>query len=201
MKKILLSILTIALVTTIAIGATRAYFSDTETSNGNTFVAGTLDLTVDGNNGVNTVEFNLTNLYPGYQPNGGFPVSNIGSVNGYLNLTSITVTNNENNCIEPETEAGDTSCNVTEGELGSVLNLRLFVDRNSDGWISTGEPVLYNGPLSDVPAALTFNEALNAGANSRIGAILDWWSSANDNKAQGDSAVLNMTFSLSQNSL
>jgi len=47
MKKILLSLLTVALVSAAAVGATRAYFSDTETSEGNTFVAGALDLKVD----------------------------------------------------------------------------------------------------------------------------------------------------------
>lgn len=47
MKKILLSIMTIALVAVVAVGATRAFFSDTETSEGNTFVAGAIDLKVD----------------------------------------------------------------------------------------------------------------------------------------------------------
>ncbi len=47
MKRILLSIMTITLVTVVAVGATRAYFSDTETSEGNTFVTGAIDLKVD----------------------------------------------------------------------------------------------------------------------------------------------------------
>jgi predicted ribosomally synthesized peptide with SipW-like signal peptide len=45
--KILLSLSVIAAVAAIAIGGTVAYFSDTETSTGNTFTAGTLDLKVD----------------------------------------------------------------------------------------------------------------------------------------------------------
>ena len=48
MRKILASIMTIALVASTTIGATQAYYSDTETSTGNTFAAGTLDLNVDG---------------------------------------------------------------------------------------------------------------------------------------------------------
>ncbi|MFA6254645.1 MAG: TasA family protein [Patescibacteria group bacterium] len=47
MKKILISVSAIAIVAAIAIGATVAYFSDTETSAGNTFTAGAIDLTVD----------------------------------------------------------------------------------------------------------------------------------------------------------
>lgn len=47
MKKIILSVSIIAIVATIAIGVTVALFNDTETSAGNIFVAGTLDLKVD----------------------------------------------------------------------------------------------------------------------------------------------------------
>lgn len=48
MKKILLSILTIGLVASIAyVGFSRAFFSDTETSFGNTFQAGEIKLSID----------------------------------------------------------------------------------------------------------------------------------------------------------
>ncbi|MFA4831277.1 MAG: TasA family protein [Patescibacteria group bacterium] len=47
MKKILVSLSIIGAVAAIAIGGTVAYFTDTETSAGNTFTAGILDLTVD----------------------------------------------------------------------------------------------------------------------------------------------------------
>ncbi|PIW76653.1 MAG: hypothetical protein CO001_00190, partial [Candidatus Portnoybacteria bacterium CG_4_8_14_3_um_filter_40_10] len=42
MKKIIISLSIIAAVAAIAIGATTAYFSDTETSTGNTFTAGSI---------------------------------------------------------------------------------------------------------------------------------------------------------------
>jgi predicted ribosomally synthesized peptide with SipW-like signal peptide len=47
MKRILMSLLTLAAVGGLAIGATSAFFSDTETSTGNTIAAGQLDLKVD----------------------------------------------------------------------------------------------------------------------------------------------------------
>lgn len=47
MKKILLSLLSIGAVAVVAVAATGAFFSDTETSTGNTFIAGELDLQVD----------------------------------------------------------------------------------------------------------------------------------------------------------
>lgn len=79
MRKILLSLLSIVLVSTVAVGATKAYYDDTETSNGNTFAAGTLDLTVDGNNGTNTVKFTIANMKPGDQPKGTYTLNNVGS--------------------------------------------------------------------------------------------------------------------------
>src|SRR3972149_4109128 len=47
MKKLLLSALSLGVVAVVAVFATQAYFSDEETSVGNTFTAGKLDLTVD----------------------------------------------------------------------------------------------------------------------------------------------------------
>src|SRR3989338_4459206 len=47
MKKIILSLSVIAAVAAVVVGATTAFFSDTETSTGNTFTAGSIDLKVD----------------------------------------------------------------------------------------------------------------------------------------------------------
>ena len=46
-SKILLSVASIAAAAALIVGATIAFFSDTETSTGNTFVAGELDLQID----------------------------------------------------------------------------------------------------------------------------------------------------------
>jgi len=53
MKKIILSLAIIAVVGAIVVGATTAFFSDTETSTGNTFTAGAIDLKID-----NTCHYN-----------------------------------------------------------------------------------------------------------------------------------------------
>ena len=65
MKRIILSLVTIVTVAAIATGATVAYFSDTETSNSNTFAAGTLDLKVDNQDDPNIVRVTLNNMKPG----------------------------------------------------------------------------------------------------------------------------------------
>lgn len=51
MKKILISASIIAAVAAVVVGGTIAYFSDTETSTGNTISAGALDLTLNQTNG------------------------------------------------------------------------------------------------------------------------------------------------------
>ena len=63
MKKILLSMSMIAVVAVVAIGATGAFFSDTETSTGNTFTAGAIDLTVDSEQHYNNLVDTFAVLY------------------------------------------------------------------------------------------------------------------------------------------
>src|SRR3990167_4622842 len=47
MKKILLSLSVVAAVAVVVVGATTAFFSDTETSTGNVLAAGAIDLGID----------------------------------------------------------------------------------------------------------------------------------------------------------
>lgn len=201
MKKTLFTMMALVLVIGLAGAGTFAYFSDTETSTGNTFTAGTLDLTVNGQNGQNVQLFNVSNLVPGNQPTGRYRINNIGSINGYLDIESISIVNNENGCIEPETQAGDTTCGPDQGELGAQLNLRMFLDYNNNGWIDTGEPMFFNGRVNTLPANFQLNEPVPAGGGvDFVAEIYDWWSGQDidDNLAQSDSLVVNMTFELSQ---
>jgi len=59
MKKVLIALMAVLITVALAGIGTYAYFSDTGTSNGNTFAAGTLDLNVDGGN-TNVVKFTVT---------------------------------------------------------------------------------------------------------------------------------------------
>jgi len=68
MKKILISLAIIGVVAAIGIGATVAYFTDTETSTGNTFTAGTMNLVLTPNSdyAVSSAPlFTETNMEPG----------------------------------------------------------------------------------------------------------------------------------------
>ncbi len=89
MKKILISLSIIGAVAAIAISATTAYFSDTETATGNTFTAGTIDIDI---NGVNPFvdKFNIGDLKPGETGNINFDIQNVGQnpVNVSKNLSN-----------------------------------------------------------------------------------------------------------------
>lgn len=196
MKKILLSLLTIALVSVVAVGATRAYFSDTETSFNNTFTAGSLNLTVDGNDGVNKVKWTLSNLVPGNQPTGKFILANTGSINGYLDLENIVVTSHENGIIEPEAEVGDTT--DPKGELDDILGMTLYWDKNCDGYFSTGDDYIFNGYAAGIGSSYDKNIPVPAGGSVCVMGVFNWWSTANDNKAMTDSFDLDMAFELGQ---
>jgi predicted ribosomally synthesized peptide with SipW-like signal peptide len=197
MKKILLSLLTIAAVSSSTVGATRAYFSDTETSNENTFAAGNIDLTVDDKNGENVAKFHITNMRPGNQPTAKYQLKNIGTINGYLDLKNISVTNEENTLIEPETEAGDLSDDA--GELQDVVNMRLYWDNDCNGSYSTGDEQIFTGMTGSVAASYNTNKPLNSGNTQCMMAVFDWWNTANDNKAMTDEMTVNVGFDLSQN--
>ncbi len=66
MKKIILSLAIVAAVGAVVVGGTIAYYSDTETSSGNTFTAGTLDLKIDSDchfNGMDCLQYSDNGYY------------------------------------------------------------------------------------------------------------------------------------------
>jgi predicted ribosomally synthesized peptide with SipW-like signal peptide len=134
MKKILLSMMVIGLVGTVIGSGVFAFFSDTETATGS-FTSGTLNLQV-GASDPSTETLTLSNLKPSDAGTvSSWLVTNIGSINGTLDLALGAITNNENTRSEVETAAGDTSDDT--GELGTLLKLALWMDTNKDGaWSS-----------------------------------------------------------------
>jgi len=174
----------------------NAYFSDVETSIGNSFAAGSLDLQLDGGD-VNVVKFSVANMKPGDQPIKTFALKNVGSLNGYLDLENITVTNNENGRIEPEISAGDTTDVV--GELGAVVSINLFWDQNGDGWYGPGDVYIQNNcKMNALASHYESNEPLNAGQTKYITAQVNWWSTPLDNQAMTDSSIIDISFELGQ---
>lgn len=189
--------LTLILVMMVGALGTGAWFSDVETSNNNSFAAGSLDLQIDGKD-ENVVKFAVSNMRPGNQPQGIWTLSNIGSYNGYLDLENIAVTSKENTITDPEKDAGDTSQNI--GELQDAVNLRLYVDVDKVGGITGPDIMIYDGPVGGIAGSYDQNVLIPSGDDIIIRALFTWWNNKyiDDNLTMGDSFELDITFELAQ---
>ena len=157
-KKILVSLSVIAAVAAIAIGGTVAYFSDTETSTGNTFTAGSLDLKVDStchywtdanadgqyedvvcDNFGNWSEtdlgpaykfFNFSDVKPGDKGENTISLKPVNN-DAYICAYVMNLMNDDNGLTEPESIV-DTTNGVGNGELQQNIHLKIWKD-NGDG--------------------------------------------------------------------
>lgn len=163
-KKILMSLLTIVAVVGATLGATVAYFSDTETSTGNVFAAGSIDLKVDNEcyrNGeqvsdctwlekkdlTNELFFNFTDIKPSEW--GEDTVSlHVYNNDAWAWLKIYAIDNDENGCSEPESEV-DSTCGDGEGdgELAQNMEFLIWMDTDGDNQYDTGEPKIHEGTL------------------------------------------------------
>ena len=119
MKKILISLFTIAIVGALIGGGVTALFFDTEEVGQNVFTAGTLDLEVGGGN---PVSFTLGNMQPGDSQQYSLRLTNTGSIPGELSVEFGSMTNNDNGLTEPESDV-DSTGGDGEGELGQYLEI------------------------------------------------------------------------------
>src|SRR3990172_8229565 len=157
MKKILISLATIAAVAAIAFGASRAFFSDTETSVGNTFEAGAIDLKVDfkssynGKPGVSwelsdltesEVFFNFLDVKPGDLGEGTISL-HVYDNDAYACATVTPTLNDDMTSTEPELEAGDVSNtdSIFDGELAQNMQFRIWADMCDTDTLNPGDNV------------------------------------------------------------
>lgn len=134
MKKIAISLGVIGVVAAVVIGGTVAYFSDTETSEGNTLNAGTIDISIDDQNPW-TGSYELGELKPSETAYINFKITNVGEnpVNISKKLYEIQGNGGEEiyNCgnysasSEPECEAEE---GVREDDIQKVITYDLSVE-------------------------------------------------------------------------
>jgi len=196
MKRILTSLLIVAiLVTSVTVG-THALFTDSGTVEGNTFTAGTLDLKVNGQDSA-TSSYTLTNIKPGaWDLAGQVVLKNDGTVKGHVWYEITNVRNYENTCLGPEADDNTCGTGIHQGELGSLAKASL--QKNVAPWTRY--------PSSNI---LTINAAegvryevedLNPGDTLPIVVYGVWpnGSASDDNMAQSDSVVFDVVFHLDQ---
>ena len=197
MKKILISLMTIAMVGALVGGGVFAYFSDVETSTGNTFTAGTLNLTdiisgtcsvpskvtvTEQNDGLNdNVVF--TTLAPGNSGTITWVLSNSGNLAGTLTIVS-TVTFSDVDANEPETAVTTPHANNGGGNgdldefVGVTLQRGVGTDQgNAEGLFAYiyGSASYYK-PFSGLEAILDAeSQAMAAsGGNDTVVYKLSW---------------------------
>lgn len=200
MKKIILSVFMILAVSAATFGATKAYFSDVETSVGNTITAGTLDLTVGGQNDPTVAHITQTNIKPAApwttQRGQGFTLKNVGSVPGTVTATVKNLVDNENSCGEAEVSAGDVTCGSAQGELsGLLIHTQWLLNQSPWGAIAPGFASLQ--AAAGVPVT-GVNFHLNPGESKDVYFQLYWDTSASDNLAQSDGVGYDVEFQLNQ---
>lgn len=130
MKKILSSLLIIGVVASAAIGASVAYFSDTETSVGNKFTTGTIDIAVDGENPWQET-FAWNDIKPGKDFEIEINIKNTGE--NPLKLWKIikNVVVSENGIVDPEQEWYDEhNGGEPKNDIDSAIVYEMYVDGN-----------------------------------------------------------------------
>ena len=175
MRKILISLMTIALVSVLIGGGIYAYFSDTETTTGNSFTAGTLDLQVESENPWTSTPVTVADMEPGVAATDvDLSCENVGTLTGdlYMKISSVTDTGNTIN--EPECVA----------ENGT--------------WTSPSGPCTGNTPIDNVSTQITLNVSCDGTPVSGIDGVTlanaeDVWSGKIADLSENGTATITMS--------
>jgi len=212
MKKILVSMMTIALVSALIGGGVYAAFSDTESSTDNTFTAGTLDLEVDSENPWASTVLTVGPMVPGATATTvDIDLENLGNIDGDLFMklivtgtttgvadypTGVNEATSEPEYLaegatwDPVTKTWDNSGWVAVNDVDSQID----VVANYGGTAITG---IDGVKLDSVPAGWTAVTDLAASGTLTVtlgGSLV----LAADNKYQGDVATVTVEFYLAQ---
>lgn len=211
MKKILMSLMTIALVSALIGGGIYAYYSNLESSAGNSFAAGSLDLTVDSQNPWTSTKITAANMKPGDSGAVDCTLANIGTLPGTLTVDITALVDSQGTITEPECadEGGTYSGGVCTGNtavnLSTELDLVIWVDNGAGGGTANNgvkdgtEQELFNGTLAAAIASgpWTVTGGLGASSTTYIG-IAYSIDTAVTNEIQNDSSTFTIEFNLTQ---
>ncbi len=188
LRKIVISAGTVIFAGALVIGATGAFFSDTETSTGNTFSAGDIDLRIDNTSYVtngagvlvaspantwaladltNQLFFSFSDVKPGDIGEDTISI-HPGSNDAYACMAADITSTPDNGINEPEGDAGDVTDGAAGGELQNFINFSFWED-DGDNVFETGEVLL---PDLQGSAATIFDGGWNTIADSGNGPAL-----------------------------
>lgn len=174
-KKLLISLSVLGIVAVVAIGATVAYFTDTETSTSNSFTAGTIDLKVgdinadyngkilDGFAMTDIIEekfFDFDDVKPGDYGKDTIKIK-VGSNPAWVCAEISNVQSDENGLTNPESKIEDTD---TKGELDEELYITFFKDADCDGTQDTEDTTIVPWKLFSQVGRFALADSLNGTA-------------------------------------
>ncbi len=201
MKKIFGLTIAALLVIGMVSGGTWAYFSDTESSTGNSLTAGTLDLNINGGN-IAVTTFTASAVAPGDSGNGSSTLANIGTMGGELDITFSAIANTGG----VGGEFGDSS-----GDLGGVAEIAVYIDVDQSGTWTAGDIGLKSdGTTYSFPTALDYDvidnydsetyDAVETMATTAADNFRVQWRvpTGAGNSIQGDEVSFDVTFILEQ---
>lgn len=198
-KKIFISLLVIAIAGSgVGLLVTRAFFTDRETTTGNKFTVGTLDLEVGGVNGQSAESFIIEGIGESGDIGGGktWTVKNIGTLPGRLYFRLQNVVNEENGCNEPE-KVTEPACDTdNDGELGGVIKTKVTLDGTEvivDKTLATASQAEYGTSWNALSQVV-----IPPGQSKTVG--FSWSASENDygNEIQSDSLKFDIDYNLVQ---
>lgn len=178
MKRTLIGLMTAGTVAAVAIFATSAFFQDTETSTGNTFAAGNIDLGIDNHsyyNGVlnpettwtvdydlsdNTTHqfFNFNDVKPGDWGEDTISL-HVKDNNSWLCADVKLTSNDDNGLVDPEVDDDDVTDGPGSGELADHIKFYWWAD-DGDNVFESDERLLPSGPLGTLDVGQTATVAL-----------------------------------------
>ena len=177
MKRILILTMVIGLISGIGAMSGLAVFSDQETTTGNTFGSGNVDLVL----GTTSALVTFTNMKPGDTTG---PQSLVVTNNGSIDVTYVMST----------TMVTDTGTPL----LGDALDLTIWEDVNQDGCVapSTGDDSAELYGAADLNNGAIASRALSASANETLCFEVDFPSAATG--PEGASANASFVFDATQ---
>ncbi len=217
----LASVTAIAAVAAAITGGTYAVFSDRDTVAEYSLTNGTLDLVLTNDGGAASSPFQLGNMQPGDDGSKNINVRNDGSLPGVVKLSLVDLVQRENGCEDPESKAGDTTCDDTAAvaagpgpdnlvgtaddvkaadatfaaaELASQLQITITGPDGADA-NDTARDVLYTGLLSNYAHNIEARP-MAAGSSAVYDVAWEFVDAANNNLAQGDSVQFDLQFDI-----
>ena len=201
----------------IGAGGTYAAFSDSEQAAPVLVEAGRLDLTLGTGSGTELQPVTFADMVPGPAPTADsylpsarnylVRLTNDGTLPGRAQWASRSVSERENDCLAPETAAGDTSCGRgdRDGELGRqmLLTFSLLPHADCTGTPGVVPPESYR-PTGDhdfddiKPGGAGPQLVLQPGESRCVRVDAYFPSTRSNNLAQGDSSTFQLSFRLDQ---